>query len=151
MKNKFQQIFILIFLLYSCSQIDREFTNKFSSYLKINFHQELKNDCLYIVIPVLACEGCIETIINRIKSKNCISNKIIIIAVAETNAELNYITLELNEFSILKDRQNKYLKEMEYEGFYPYMIEVKNKQVVFHKEMNISSNIEKSLKLIDGY
>ena len=151
MKYKILLNFVLIILLYSCSKIDYEFTQNFSSYLKTNFNHEIKSECLYIVIPAHACEGCTETVINRLKSKNYKSDKIILIPVAETNAELNYIISELNGFIIIKDFKNNYLKEMKYEGIYPYIIEVKNKKVVFHKEIKMSDNIGVSLDLLDNY
>jgi len=120
MKIKQLSFIFLIFsiLLISCVDEYNKKTNLFKTYLLNNFNEQILNKKqIYFVIPAIGCKGCVDFLLNELKSSDLKANLIItydcqdylptnINVLIDTKKEIDRINLGIsNTYVIITEKQ----------------------------------------------
>ncbi|MEA3504979.1 MAG: hypothetical protein U9R32_07260 [Bacteroidota bacterium] len=74
MVKRYIFLVVLATLLFSCKQSYTDDTQKFKEYLQQYHHKKMLSEGLYIVLPVYACDVCIEQIVDELRAKNHVNH-----------------------------------------------------------------------------
>lgn len=149
-RSWFFLVLIVPAILFQCKpKFDNEFTTNFKKYIA-TFEKGTMNDGIYLIIPVYACNSCVDGLVESLKS-NLKFDHIVIIGIAETSAELYYLKQQLNGYTFLKDTQGLTINTLKIDCFYPYIVQIENEKVLFRASIKANENLDEIVRLIEEY
>ena len=147
MVKKYISLVVLVTLLFSCKQSYNDATIKFIQYLHKHHHKEILSEQLYVVIPVYACDVCIEQIVEELKSKNHDNVTIIITSLLKTEA--NYLLKDIDNYEVLLDMGEEIHKINLAPRMHPLLVGVENGNIIDMLEVNYATTMRESFELLE--
>ncbi|MBC8342645.1 MAG: hypothetical protein H8E61_01520 [Bacteroidetes bacterium] len=119
---KIKYLFLIILLTNCCVQVDEE-TKMIDNYLKNTFNESIKYDHYYLVFSKFFCHNCVSSALSVLEltmDTNCPQKYTVIsytdenlpvwikenfTTLIDNNANIDYLNLELSNFSIIKTNE----------------------------------------------
>lgn len=146
--NKINLIIFVSLLLFCCKN---NVSDNFESYYQSTFNRHLESEKdLYLFLPSNSCSSCIDKLIFLL-SKNKRTNNIHLIFVYKSKAFFNNKKKLLESYDLVLDKKLIAVEHEIIDGFKPVLMEYKNHKLINVLEVDVSSNWDESLKIINKY